>query len=208
MSCIPTGDEICALTPPVGTNGSIPSTLASLILVDRQLDIVTPALHQSHLLDRIFGCLPTRISSNSRSQRGAGRASKVTHPVPGQRHESSGHGAVSPTRRAEEVDAKVTADAGQESDVRVATGVDGASKTEVSSEAATEGGSEAANEGWSDLEEGSTCEVDGTVQSGAAGHVHKAQRQSLQQPEQDQQQQQQQQGAKHQHQQQPMFSLR
>ena len=59
------GDEICALTPPVGTNGSIPSTLASLILVDRQLDVLTPALHQAHVLDRIFGQLPARGSNTS-----------------------------------------------------------------------------------------------------------------------------------------------
>lgn len=49
------GDEICALSPPVGPNGTIPSTPASIILIDRQLDIMTPALHHAHVLDRIFG---------------------------------------------------------------------------------------------------------------------------------------------------------
>ncbi|KAL3161673.1 hypothetical protein ABBQ38_008774 [Trebouxia sp. C0009 RCD-2024] len=208
------GDEICALTPPVGPNGSIPSTLASLILIDRQLDIVTPALHHSHPLDRIFS-LPTRVNSSSSSsgrfQRGKGRASEVTLPVPGQRHESSEHGANSATERAEEVDAEVTVDAVQESDVRVAAGVNGVSKAEVRSQAASEGGSEAADkggsetarEGWSDSEEASTSQVDGTVQLGAADHSQKSQQQSRQQPEQPQHQHQQEQ-----EQQRPTFSLR
>lgn len=200
MFCIPTGDEICALTPPVGPNGSIPSTLASLILIDRQLDIVTPALHHSHPLDRIFGSLPTRVNNSGRSHRSAVRASKVTHPVPGQRHESPGHGANSPTKRAEKVGAEVTVEAVQKSDVRVAAGVVGVRKAEVSSETANQGGSETADEGWSDSEEASASQVDGTVQLEAADHLLKAHRQSRQQSKQHQQ--------KHQQQQRPMFSLR
>ena len=60
------GDEICALSPPVGPNGATPSIPASIILIDRQLDIVTPALHHTHVLDRVFGQLHARTGNKSR----------------------------------------------------------------------------------------------------------------------------------------------
>lgn len=75
------GDEICALSPPVGPNGAIPSTPASIILVDRQLDIVTPALHHAHVLDCIFGQLRARSGSR---KLGGGPAKAVLPSNPNQ----------------------------------------------------------------------------------------------------------------------------
>ena len=190
---MPLGDEICALTPPVGTNGSVPSTLASLILIDRQLDIVTPALHQAHVLDRIFGSLSARSSNRGRSQSTGGRTPKMPNSAPAQQHQSPVHVAVSPTKHARQVDAEagaemaaeagaeMAADAGQGFDREVAATADGeSSQAEVGSEAAMEGSSEGANEGWSDLEEASASELPGALQPGTAD-VHEAQQQQQQQ---------------------------
>lgn len=58
-----TGDEICALPIPHGPGGSQPTAVASLLLVDRHMDLLTPALHQDHVLDCIFGQLAARTAA-------------------------------------------------------------------------------------------------------------------------------------------------
>lgn len=176
----------------MGTNGSIPSTLASLILVDRQLDIVTPSLHQAHVLDRIFGCLPARGSStHGRSQSASGRTSEVTNTAPGQQDQSPVHEPVGTRRHLREAGAEADAEAvaAAERDTEVEARADGGNSKsegaleaadEGSLEAADEGASGAANEGWSDLEEATESELGGTLQHGAAELVQQAQQQEQQ----------------------------
>lgn len=182
----------------MGTNGSIPSTLASLILVDRQLDIVTPALHQSHVLDRIFGSLPARGSSIHGTSQSAGR--RTSHTAPDRQNQSPVHEVVSTRKHLREAGAE--ADAGAVPAAEGATEVEaradgGISKTEGASEAADGGSSEAADngasgsaiEGWSDLEDASESELGGSLQDGAAKLVHQSQQQLQrhhQQPQQPQ----------------------
>ncbi|DBA79608.1 TPA: hypothetical protein ACH3X1_008295 [Trebouxia sp. C0004] len=86
------GVEICALSPPVGPNGAVPSTPASIILIDRQLDIMTPALHQAHVLDHIFG---QHKPKHTGIHQGSGRAR--TAPVVGHSHPTATQGS-SPTK--------------------------------------------------------------------------------------------------------------
>ncbi|KAK9829698.1 hypothetical protein WJX72_007414 [[Myrmecia] bisecta] len=62
------GEELCALPVPDGPTGGPPTETASLVLVDRSLDLVTPASHPDHLLDQIFGSLPRRPSGRRTSQ--------------------------------------------------------------------------------------------------------------------------------------------
>ena len=176
----------------MGTNGSIPSSLASLVLVDRQLDIVTPALHQSHVLDCIFGSLPARGSStHGTSQSASGRTSQVANLAPGQQVQSPVHGVASTRKHLSELGAEADAEvvSAAAGDMEVQARADGgSSKTESASEAANEGSLEAAdqsgsgiaNEGWSDLEEGSESDLGGTLQRGAAELVHQSQQQGQQ----------------------------
>lgn len=204
LTCVSSGDEICALTPPVGTNGSIPSTLASLILIDRQLDVVTPALHQVHVLDQIFGSLPARGSSNhGRSQSSDGRTSEVTKRAPGQQDQSLVPEVVSIQKPMREAGSEAGAEACTEAGAEAGS----AAEPEVEKEAEdradrggskTEGGSEAANEGWSGTEEDSVPGSADTLQPEVAEITHQA-------PQQKKQQRQQQQ---HQPAQRSMFSLR
>ena len=185
----------------MGTNGSIPSTLASLILIDRQLDIVTPALHQSHVLDRIFGSLPARGSSTHVTSQSA--SGGTSHTAPDQQDQSPVHEVVSTRKHLREAGAEADAGAvpAAESDTEVEARADGgSSKTEGVSEAADGGSLEAADngasgsakEGWSDLEDASESELGGPLQHGAAGLVHQLQQQEqqrqqhLQQPQQPQ----------------------
>ena len=160
--------------------------------MDRQLDIVTPALHQAHVLDRIFGSLPARGSStHGRSQSASGRTSEVTDTVPGQQDQSPVHEVFRigkhPREAGAEADAETVAAAARHMEVEARA--DGSSsKSEGASEAADEGsleavdegGSGAANEGWSDLEEAPESKLGATLQHGAAELVHQAQQQEQQ----------------------------
>ncbi len=126
-----TGDEICALSPPVGPNGAIPSTPASIILIDRQLDIMTPALHHAHVLDRIFGQLRAR-SNSSKGSKGSSVHAQVAPLVQQQAQEPVPEGS-SPTKRPRQADAETTVeDAGED---------------------AAQGATEAVGEGLSDEED-------------------------------------------------------
>lgn len=58
--CVCAGDIVCALPAPHTSGGLQPSNVASLLLVDRQMDLLTPALHPEHILDCIFGQLQPR----------------------------------------------------------------------------------------------------------------------------------------------------
>jgi hypothetical protein len=102
-----TGDEICALSPPVGPNGAVPSTPASIILVDRQLDIMTPALHHAHLLDRIFG---QHKAKHTGTHHGSGHARAA--PLVGQSQLTETQGS-SPTERPGEASEDCAAEAVQ-----------------------------------------------------------------------------------------------
>ena len=123
-SCV--GDEICALSPTVGPNGAIPSTPASIILVDRQLDIMTPALHHAHVLDRIFGQLKAKHTG---THQGSGPARGAL--LVGQSHLTATPGS-SPTKRPREASEDSAAEA-----IQSAAGADD---------------TEAVKEGWSDVD--------------------------------------------------------
>ena len=170
----------------MGTNGSIPSTLASLILIDRQLDVVTPALHQAHVLDRIFGSLPARgCSTHGRSQSASGRTSEVANTALGQQDQSSVHEVFSTEKQPREAGAEPdasAADGGTEVEARADGGsnnTEGVSEAadEGSLEAADESDSGAANEGWSDMKEAPESELSGVLQPGTAEREHQAQQQ-------------------------------
>ena len=61
----------------MGPNGAVPSTPASIILIDRQLDTVTPARHHPHVLDCIFGQLESRsCSSDTNYSKANGRGNR------------------------------------------------------------------------------------------------------------------------------------
>lgn len=60
---------MCTLAPLGGPGNRVPTDTAALVLVDRCLDLVGPASHGDHLLDRVFGCLPRRQASSSTPSR-------------------------------------------------------------------------------------------------------------------------------------------
>eukprot|EP00884_Botryococcus_braunii_P018247 jgi/Botrbrau1/5105/Bobra.0128s0016.1 len=62
------GSEMCMLVPPAGPGNRVPTETAALVLVDRCLDMVGPACHGDHLIDRVFGCLPRRQPGGTASR--------------------------------------------------------------------------------------------------------------------------------------------
>ncbi len=157
-----TGDEICALSPPVGPNGAVPSTPASIILVDRQLDIMTPALHHAHVLDRIFG---QHKAKHTGTHHGSGRARAA--PLVGQGQLTATQGS-SPTKRPREASEDSAAEA-----VQSAAG-------EVDAEAVKEGWSDADDDDLDDRRAGPEAAVHGLphqqhqrqLPCNSAGHIY------------------------------------
>ena len=66
--CLLPGEGVCSILPPEDEQGRPPKKTASLILVDRALDFVTPCQHSNHIIDRIFGVLPrAQLASSNES---------------------------------------------------------------------------------------------------------------------------------------------